>query len=299
MKKIIPALLISALLLTGCGILAPAQTVAPAETAEEPFVFAPNSFPVIAAGAALRPLAQGAAALLLGNDSASASVISGATDDAYRALMDGSAGVVLAGTPSDAMVREMAQAGFTYAAAPIALDALVFLVSADNPVDSLTSQQIRDIYSGKITNWKEVGGRNEEITAFQRSDASGSQTAMLEGVMNGTAMADAPTRQVLDYMSGPTQVLDAFDGSSSAIGYAFLYYAQTMGMAADVKIISVDGTAPGADTVASGAYPFVVTYCASVRADAAEGSAERILWEWLCAANGRKLLLGCGYVPVQ
>lgn len=299
MKKLIPAMLIFALLFTGCGILAPAQTVAPAEEAGEPFVFSAESFPVLAVGSALRPLAEGAASLLLGGDAATADIRDGATDEAYRALMDGEAAVVLASSPSEAMVREMAERGFTYDAAPIALDALVFLVSEDNPVDGLTTQQLRDIYSGKITNWKQLGGRSEEITAFQRSAASGSQTAMEELVMNGTAMADAPSRQVLDNMAGPTRVLDSFDGSSGAIGYTFLYYAQTMGVGEGMKILAVDGVTPGSDTVTSDAYPFLVTYCAAVATDAAEESPERVLWDWIQAANGRKLLLGCGYVPLR
>lgn len=299
MKKIVPVLMISALLLAGCGILAPAQTAAPVETAGEQFVFTKGNFPTIAVGASLAPLAEGAVSLLLGKDAGGESVLSGATDDAYRALMDGEADVVLASAPSEAMAREMEDAGFAFTAEPVALDALVFMVSADNPVSSLTSEQIRDIYSGKITNWSEVGGRNEDITAFQRSGASGSQTAMLDSVMEGAAMAQAPSMPVLDTMDVPAEALAAFDGSAGAIGYAFSYYAQNMGMAEGVKIISVDGIAPTGETIASGQYPFVITYCAAVADTAAEGSGERVLWEWLCSANGRKLLLGCGYVPVQ
>lgn len=59
---------------------------------------------------------------------------------------------------------------------PIGRDALVFIVNEENPVKSLTRQQLKDIYAGKITNWKEVGGDDLDIVAFQRSEDSGSQT---------------------------------------------------------------------------------------------------------------------------
>ncbi len=63
---------------------------------------------------------------------------------------------------------------------PVAKEGFVFVVSKDNPVESLTQQQIRDIYSGKITNWSEVGGNDEEIIPYQRNNDSGSQNYMNE-----------------------------------------------------------------------------------------------------------------------
>ncbi|WP_279401693.1 substrate-binding domain-containing protein [Piscibacillus salipiscarius] len=61
---------------------------------------------------------------------------------------------------------------------PIGREAFVFFVHADNPVDSLKVEEIQGIYSGNITNWKEVGGEDVEIRAFQRPEGSGSQTML-------------------------------------------------------------------------------------------------------------------------
>ena len=70
---------------------------------------------------------------------------------------------------------------------PIGVDALVFIVNEDNPVQALSQQQLRDIYAGKITNWKDVGGKDLEIVAFQRGEDSGSQTLfkklLIQGIM--------------------------------------------------------------------------------------------------------------------
>ncbi len=66
------------------------------------------------------------------------------------------------------------------------------MVNAKNPVDALSQQQIKDIYSGKITNWKQVGGSDEPIVAYQRNTDSGSQNYMID-FMGETPLMDAPT----------------------------------------------------------------------------------------------------------
>lgn len=76
---------------------------------------------------------------------------------------------------------------------PIGRDALVFIVNEENPVKSLTRQQLKDIYAGKITNWKEVGGDDLDIVAFQRSEDSGSQTLFKKLLIQGGELMDPPT----------------------------------------------------------------------------------------------------------
>jgi phosphate transport system substrate-binding protein len=73
---------------------------------------------------------------------------------------------------------------------PIALDALDFVCNAENAVNSLSVEQIQDIYLGNITNWKEVGGADEAIKPFIRNANSGSQEMMNEIIMNNTAIPD-------------------------------------------------------------------------------------------------------------
>ncbi|WP_269689150.1 PstS family phosphate ABC transporter substrate-binding protein, partial [Klebsiella pneumoniae] len=78
---------------------------------------------------------------------------------------------------------------------PVVAEAFVFLTHASNPVDNLTMKQIQDIYTGKITNWNQVGGEDLEIIAYQRPVNSGSQTGFLELVMKGLTPMVAPTTQ--------------------------------------------------------------------------------------------------------
>jgi phosphate transport system substrate-binding protein len=92
---------------------------------------------------------------------------------------------------------------------PIGRDALVFLVTADNPVDNLTTQQLYDIYTGKITDWSEVGGGAGEIQAFQRDDYSSSQALFMKLLMHGDTPIEAPTELRGNAMGWPLRSLTA------------------------------------------------------------------------------------------
>lgn len=85
------------------------------------------------------------------------------TTQSYRNLMAGAADLLLAAEPAPEVAQELKQEG-EWLLTPFATDALVFVVNEDNPVDSLTTEQVRKIYTGQITNWKEVGGEDLDIT---------------------------------------------------------------------------------------------------------------------------------------
>ena len=103
--------------------------------------------------------------------------------------------------------KEIEDKGTQLDITPIGLDALVFMVNDTNPVKSLTKQQLIDIYSGKITNWKDVGGEDAEIVAFQRSEDSGSQTLFKKPLMGDTEPMTAPTELApADMVHEPVQV---------------------------------------------------------------------------------------------
>jgi len=95
--------------------------------------------------------------------------------------------------PSEKQLQEAADKGVELVITHIGYEAFVFFVSTINPVDDLTLDQIRDIYSKKITHWNDLGGTNERILPFQRPEGSGSQTAMLR--MMGDVPLPLPLRQ--------------------------------------------------------------------------------------------------------
>jgi phosphate transport system substrate-binding protein len=136
---------------------------------------------------------------------------------AYKALLDGRADMIFAGAPSEEQVKEAAEKGITYTLTPIAREAFVFLVNDQNPVANLSDEQIRSIYSGKINNWKEVGGAPGRIMAFQRNEGSGSQSAMLR-VMRGTPMRKPLEAEYTEGMGGLIRNVAEYRNMDHAIG---------------------------------------------------------------------------------
>ena len=96
----------------------------------------------------------------------------------YERLVDRKVDIMIAARPSDSQKEYAAQKIEQIETLPIAEEAFVFFVEESNPVRGLTSEQIRAIYHGDITNWKEVGGPDLKIIAFQRPENSGSQVMM-------------------------------------------------------------------------------------------------------------------------
>lgn len=105
-------------------------------------------------------------------------VLCNGTTDAYRDLISGEVDVIFVAEPSEKQRQDAADAGLQLHLTPIGREAFVFFVNSRNPVTNLTFEQVAGIYAGEITNWKDVGGRNQSIRAYQRPEGSGSQTGL-------------------------------------------------------------------------------------------------------------------------
>ena len=181
---------------------------------------------------------------------------------------------------------------------PICYDSFVFITHIDNPVNDLTAHQIRDIYSGKITNWNEAGGANEEITAYQRERGSGSQTAMEEMVMNGIPMMDAPVDRYITGMGQLIESIAEFRGQPNGIGYTFKYYVDRLYVNQNIKILSVDGVEPNDNNVRNNTYPFTAPYNAVIRSTDADDVGGKFL-NWLLSKEGQSVIAQTGYVTLN
>ncbi|MGI6028040.1 MAG: PstS family phosphate ABC transporter substrate-binding protein [Candidatus Heteroscillospira sp.] len=302
--KGILAAALAAVMLTGCSGTVPERESSSAEPSPEAsydFKFTRENFPRLDGSTSMVPMAKAVASVLLGEDTDSVSdlVSFNRTSQSFRNLMYGGCDLLIVAEPSQNVLDELAEQNFEYDMAHISTDALVFVVNADNPVDSLTADQIRKIYTGEITNWSQVGGNDEEIIPFQRNAEAGSQAAMVKTVMDGLEMMEPPKDYIVDSMMGLMEAVKSFDGSAGAIGYSVYYYANDMKMADGLKIIAVDGVQPEADTIRSGSYPFLAPGYAVVAKDAPEDSPARRLWNWLQAEEGQYLMSELGYVSVR
>lgn len=269
-------------------------------TAPVTFEFTRENFPRMDGSTSMVPLGQAIASVLLGESREEVNnlVQFNRTTQSFRNLMNGDCDLLIVSEPNAVIYTEMKEAGFEADIEAIASDALIFVVNADNPVDNLTTQQVRQIYSGEITNWSEVGGNDAPIMAFQRNEDAGSQALMVKLVMEDLPMAEAPKEYVISSMGMLMEAVKSYDNSANAIGYSVYYYANDMQMAQGLKILSIDGVAPTAETIRSGEYPHLNAYYCVIPAKAAEDSPNRILYEWLMTEEGQRLLDLEGYVSV-
>lgn len=292
--------LLAIALLAGCG-QAPESPSPELEPQPEQFVFTRENFPRLNGSTSTVPLGQAIASVLLGESREEVSdlIQFSKTTQSYRDLMWGNADLLIAAEPAESIWQEKAEQNFDWNMEPFAVDALVFVVNADNPVDSLTTEQVQKIYTGQITNWSEVGGDDLDIIPFQRNAEAGSQTAMLKLVMKGLPMMDAPADYVRGEMGDLIEAVAAYDGTPAAIGYTVYYYANDMKMADGLKILSIDGVKPCADTIRSGAYPFLNNYYVLTAASLPEDAPAKILYDWILSEEGQKLVAHEGYVSVM
>lgn len=265
----------------------------------ESCTFAPQDYPVIDGSTATIPMSSAMTARLLGIGLEQAEQMThhNKTVTAFDNLLSGQSDVLLTVSPDEGMLQKAADAGVAVDIAPLAKEGFVFLVSKDNPVDSLTVEQIQGIYTGEITNWKEVGGSDAPIVPFQRNADSGSQAIMQNTVMKGLEMLPPDTYQV-PTMAGLIDQVAEFDGAADSIGYSVYYYFTEMHNRSEVKLLSIDGVEPNAENIRSGAYPFVVEYAAVLRASEPEDSAARQIYRWLQGPEGQRLVQDTGFVAV-
>ena len=218
------------------------------------------------------------------------------TTESFYELIYGNADLLLVYAPSEDAFQAAKDAGVELETAEIGMDALVFLVNEGNPVQSLTHEQLVDVYTGKITNWSEVGGEDRDIVAYQRVENSGSQVMMEKQCMQGVEMMDAPVERRPSEMGELVDEIASYRNTADAIGYSVYYYIKNMYMQEGVKLLSVNGVAPANETIAAGEYPFTQPFYAVIRADAAEDSPARQLYSWLTTDEGRALIEQAGYV---
>lgn len=272
--------------------------------AQEPqpgqFVFTRENFPRLDGSTSTVPLGEAVASVLLGESREKVRdlVQFSKTTESYRNLMSGNADLLMAAEPAESIWAEKDSQGFAWEMSPFAVDGLVFLVNADNPVDGLTTEQIQKIYTGEITNWAQVGGEDREVVSFQRNAEAGSQTAMVKQVMGDLPLMDAPAEYVRGEMGDLIEAVAAYDGSPAAIGYTVYYYAEDMRMAEGLKLLAVDGVAPSDETIRSGEYPFRNNYYVLTAAGLPEGDPAKVLYDWILSEEGQTLVDHEGYVSV-
>lgn len=257
-----------------------------------------EDWPVIDGATALAPYYEAMAAELLGMDIETARqyVYCNKTDGAFENLINGKADMIFCSLPGDDQVAAAKEKGVTFETVPFLNGGFVFFVNKSNPVESLTIEQLHDIYSGKITNWKEVGGSDLEIIPYQRTEGSGSQNGMYRYIIDQDEIMEAPTQLIAAEMGDIIDAVAFYDNSEGAIGYSYYYYVANMHYSDDIKLVAIDGITPGEDTIADGTYPIINQSFAIIRDDTPEDSICRKIIEWITSEEGQQLGEKNGYI---
>lgn len=221
------------------------------------------------------------------------------TDYAWRNLLDGNADLLLVYEPSSETKEIIDKSPIKLKVTPIGVDALVFIVNAQNKVKNLTTEQLRDIYTEKITNWKELGGDDQKIEAYQRVLNSGSQTLFLNLVMKDVTPVDAPKKYRIEGMDGLIETLASYNNSGNAIGYSVFYYAKKMYAVPGLELISIDGVMPSDETIGDRKYPFLNEYYLVIREDTSADSETMKLYNYILSDKGKEDIKKAGYIPVK
>lgn len=219
------------------------------------------------------------------------------TPGGNRALANGEIDFMIGVKPQDYYQEIAAENGYALESVPIGKEAFVFFTNAKNPVESLTIEQIRGIYSGEITNWKQVGGEDLDIQVFMRNGNSGSYSA-LEKLMGDLQMAEPKKEFVFDLMSGIVQAASDYENHRGAIGFSFRYYVTDIVSENGIRFIPIEGVEPTIETVTSDEYPLVDNLFISYRKGYMTEEMQLLL-DWILSEEGQLLVERSGYAPVK
>ena len=210
----------------------------------------------------------------------------------YYKLLSGETDVVFCDAPDewisfmiDAMEGELE---FT----PVGHDALMFTTNSENPLESITLNELKAVYTGQIKEWKELGVEGiGNIVAYQRFPYEDSQLAF-EELIGVKAFTDAPMICVDEWCdeweAAPYRSLP------NSIGYAFGFFLKNTDME-HIKFLSVEGISPTSENIKSGAYPSTKTIYAVTHKNETNPNVQVFL-DWITGPQGQKLVEKCGYV---
>ena len=259
-------------------------------------LFSINNYPKIDGIRATEPLAEAFKANFTGVDIADIDIEHSKENNAFINLINGNTDLILIEYPTEQEKKLAENNGIKLEIVPVANDAFVFMVNKNNPVENLSLTQIQNIYEGKTKNWKDIGGNDITIKAFQRPENSRNQNKMTIDIMEGLKIIQ-PIKKTIS--QGRTEIIDVvsdYDNSESAIGFGYYYYVTNMYTKDNMRLLSVDGIKPTYDNIRTGLYNLQTKYYAVIRKEEPENSNTRKLLIAIISEKGQNIVKEAGYV---
>jgi phosphate transport system substrate-binding protein len=189
-----------------------------------------------------------------------------------------------------------AEKGVMPVAHVVALDGLPILVHPSNPVDALTVDQVRDIFAGRITNWKEIGGPDKDIIMISRDTNSGTYETFYGLIMTHKVNGEKVKEKIAsgaEYVGSNGAVRQRVQSTPAAIGYAGLGFVDRT-----VKALEINGIMPNADTVIKGTYPIARPLFMFTNGYPKMGSTVYQFVTLHLSRKGQEMVEEIGFVPV-
>lgn len=207
-----------------------------------------------------------------------------ATSIGFQELAEGKTDLLIGNDGNEILNHQLDQTGLPIVKEKIWTEPIAILLNKDNPVNNLTVSQIQDIYFGRISNWSELGGKQQPIHTYQLERGNGSQTAF-EKIVKGNNIDE--NHHEIHTMP---DIIDDVAKDVSGICYTFWSYYTRMYANTQTHMIAVDGTA-----VTDPCYPLKDDLYMIYRKDHPNANLHR-LTSWLKSAKGQELIAAC-YQP--
>jgi len=216
------------------------------------------------------------------------SVQGGGSGVGIASLIDGTCDIADASRPiKDKEIKKAKDNGVDPYENVVALDGIAVIVHPSNPVDGLSLEQIKKIYTGEVSNWNEVGGKNMKIVVISRDSASGTFETF-----NDLALDDEKVRADALLQASNQAVAQAVSRTPGAIGYVGLGY-----LSSSVKAVSVDGVEPNKANVVNGSYKLARELY--MYTDGAPQGLVKNFIDFVLSEEGQKLAEKAGFVAVK
>ncbi len=221
-------------------------------------------------------------------------VTGGGSGTGIAALINGGTDICEASRPMKDKEKDLVRKrrGKNVSEIPVALDGIAIYVPESSPIQTVTIPQLKSIYTGSITNWRDVGGKDQRIVAYSRENNSGTYVFFKEHVLENEDFArDVQT------LPGTAAVVNAVSKDPASLGYGGIAYASGIRPVAVKKDGASEAVRPTMETVEAGKYPLSRhLYFYTVGAPSGEVKA---FIDWVLSPEGQQICEAVGYYPLN
>ena len=259
------------------------------------FAFAPATNKIVVKGSdTLVILAQKWAEVYMkSNPGTAIQVTGGGSGVGISALINGATDIANASRKMKASEKDKLKARYNTLGVEVACakDGITVYLNPSNKVKELTIKQLGDMFSGKITNWKQVGGADADIKLYGRENSSGTYVFFQENVVKGDYASNCQT------LPGTAAVVNAVKKDPNGIGYGGAAYAEGIEICKVKKDENSPAYAANAETIKNDQYP-ISRYLFMYLKNRPTGELKKYI-DWILSPEGQKMVVEVGYFPVK